>query len=188
MSNDECWSGMGIKCIAYCPKDPRILATCALRRGVLEFWDTQTQRRIHTIEASQDENSRLRQIKWSPHSQNEMLVINFKDQIKFLDIFASKDQIMKHTFKAPSFVETAEWHPRQTNKVLIATATNGLEENSDPYMVLYEFGKKLNECQNYTFPCELNEFAGVKVVEMAWNFGEDVFLAVLSNGSMFLFS
>ena len=42
IGNDECWSGMGIKCITYCPTDPRILATCALRRGVLEFWDTQT--------------------------------------------------------------------------------------------------------------------------------------------------
>jgi len=52
-------------------------------------------------------------IKWSPHSKDEMFVLNFRDQIKFLDVFAPKDNILKHTFNAPNFVETGEWHPRQ---------------------------------------------------------------------------
>ena len=61
---------------------------------------------------------------------------------------------MKHTFKAPSFCETAEWHPRQPNKVLIATSSNGLDDHAEPHIVLYEFGKNLKECMRYNFPAE----------------------------------
>ena len=95
---------------------------------------------------------------------------------------------MKHTFKAPKFTETAEWHPRQANKVLIATATNGIEENSIPYIILYDFNQDLKNCQKYNFPNENDDLAGVKVLEMSWNLGEDVFIVVLSNGAMYLFS
>jgi hypothetical protein len=49
---DEQWSGMGIKTIGYSIKEPHILAACALRRGVLEFWDTTQQTLIHKIEST----------------------------------------------------------------------------------------------------------------------------------------
>ena len=49
LENDDCWSGIGIKCIDYSIQEPRILAACALRKGVLEFWDTHTQTLLNRI-------------------------------------------------------------------------------------------------------------------------------------------
>jgi WD40 repeat protein len=89
--------------------------------------------------------------------------------------------------KLPKNVSTAQWHPRKPSVASIAFVASDYDR--EPSIQLFDTGAEANNAiGNYTFKMPDVDMVGVVVASIVWNPGENSFLAVMSEGSIFLFA
>lgn len=166
----EIWGGVGLQAIVWSPHMENIIAAVTLKTNRLEIWNVKSG----TMIAILDLRAPIFELKWSPHDPN-LIVAREKeaDCIYKIDIKTGKQT--KLALKAN--VSAMAWHPRRPNLLFLGSTSS--------FVCLYSIVDS-NEQKSFGIP-PMSMVKSASVKDIVHSPGEDVFLVVRNDGTIYLF-
>lgn len=160
------FGGVGVSCLDFSTQNPKLLAACTIHSQLLEVWDTSLSQLIKTFKIGDGVLS----VQWAPTNIKTLVCLCRNRAVKIVNVESGTID----TLNLDPDVTVAWWHPRQASKLLVGRQ-NG-------YLYLYNIEKRTKEI---TYDAMSNSNG---VVELMWNPGEDVFLALFKDGTLRLYA